>query len=254
MKSINQPLYIVPTALKYLYPGDHRLLLDAQMEEIETKLGLPATRRGADSPIEERLMQAVLLVLDDILGKYGCRTDSAQSFAQRIRTARLLILTHIAAYLDIRFDEQEVTELELAHQIYVRLYESRCYEEQLEWILDFERHHERHRLLNEYIHDLHRVVNFISFEKEPHVLDQDALVNSVSILTAEVLERNLRLPVHAKITFGRPIDIRTIYDGNRSHKAGSILALTSLLESELSQLLGISPRTFQGNVEIKQTH
>jgi 1-acyl-sn-glycerol-3-phosphate acyltransferase len=229
-------VYIVPVALRYSYPGATASDRRAVMLSIENSLNIT----GAELPISKRLLQAWEQVLKELLAKHGCRQENTDSFYERISAARATILRAIAAYVGYE-PEAGLEETELIHRLFLHLYETRWYEEQLEERLDFDRHHERYRLLTELLRDLHRVSCCIAIAEPScttHANDANDEINALLLLSDEVTgSKKCPFPVHLDIAFCDPIDVGTLYDGKSKQKLKSIMDVTDKIHIELKAQL-----------------
>ncbi|HEY9759524.1 MAG TPA: hypothetical protein V6C97_30480, partial [Oculatellaceae cyanobacterium] len=147
-----------------------------------------------------------------------------------------LIFTSLAAY--VHYEPVDgLNEVESAHQLYLRLYEARWTEEQMQHQLNHSIHHIRYQALNELIHDYHRAVNLISASQLAERSNLEDLVNLILAIRKEVgADQRSRTPVHLSIAFAKPILVNDFLKG-QTEGVDVPHELTSLLESSVKEEL-----------------
>jgi 1-acyl-sn-glycerol-3-phosphate acyltransferase len=235
-KKIDDDVSLVAVALRYTYPDVPLGQTLRTLIDLEVCLGIKPI---SDDTIGVRVSRLVDVILKSILDRYGHK-EFADTMKQCESTCTE-ILKQLALYVNYE-PPQGLDEIELAHRIYLRLYEARWFEEQLETNLNFIRHHERHLLLNQYIHDYHRLMNFMAIRKSgAYRSNLNDLITTLMTVKREVIpDQNWRLPITVKISFGKPITT-TARARNQQNKTDTIHELTSRLnhelETELSSLI-----------------
>jgi len=229
------PIYLVPVALRYTYPHISAKFLLESIACIESALNVTSVENQS---LQSRIKSASEAILKELLYKYDYQ-DLSGSLPERVAALRKIILEQLAAYVGV--DEiKGLDEIEAAHRLYVRLYQERWYEQQLEKSLNFEIHHARYQLLNELIHDYHRAMKFIAIGNsfsEMQQQNQDDLINLLMLIQREICpEKKWRMPVRLLISFGKPIGVQEPSSRQSSHGQEQ-WQLTAMLQDELQSEL-----------------
>jgi 1-acyl-sn-glycerol-3-phosphate acyltransferase len=232
------PVFLVPVALRYTYPNLSAKFLLESITSVESALDIKGDQNQSMQTRIEAVSEAILR---DLLYKYDCR-DVSGSLSERVATLRKIILDRLAAYVGID-NLHGLDEIDAAHRLYVKLYQQRWYEEQLEKCLNFETHHIRYQLLNELIRDYHRAMRFIaignSFEGMQQQ-NQDDLINLLMLIKRDICPaKKWRMPVHLLISFGDPINVQESLARHPHHGEAEQLLTTKLQEEMQSGLIAL---------------
>ncbi len=235
-EGLAQPVFILPIALKY----DHSIDLSRQLEritnEIEVALGIEP---DDEQSLPSRLTVAAEVVLETILGKYNGHGDFSLALGDRANLTRDTILKSIATYTRLPIPPK-ISQVELAHRLYLHLYELRWYEAKLERQLGFQCHHYRYQILSQMSRDLRFVINFFAIGEDAirENSGQEKLAHIAEILEKEIFSRqSIRSPIDVSIEVGQPIDVLKMYGENGWRKGPTIAAIDELVRSELTAML-----------------
>jgi hypothetical protein len=176
------------------------------------------------------------VILDELIAKHTGVQDK-QTRTESRAIARRRILLKLAAYVNYKPPEN-INEVELAHRVYLHLYEARWLEQCLEKSLNYAKHHDRYQLLNQFIHDCHRLVNFIAIDEVTTRHNMDDFIGTLLTIKREVSpEKRWRLPVHVLVSFGTPILVEENATETHPKKAELVQDLNSKLSRELEKQL-----------------
>jgi len=232
-KQENQPIYLVPVALRYTYPKVSLKQLMIELHSLEERMGLIPR---VDETLEQRATNMINVILDELIAKHTGVQDK-QTRTESRAIARRRILLKLAAYVNYKPPEN-INEVELAHRVYLHLYEARWLEQCLEKSLNYAKHHDRYQLLNQFIHDCHRLVNFIAIDEVTTRHNMDDFIGTLLTIKREVSpEKRWRLPVHVLVSFGTPILVEENATETHPKKAELVQDLNSKLSRELEKQL-----------------
>lgn len=233
-----ESVYILPVALRYHHLGDPASRLQMVMNDIESALGLESSPSAS---LGLRATRALKIVMNTLLCKYNIEVSDSLSLSEKINLMRDSVLRAIASYVGYDIPVN-ISQLELAHRLYVRIYELRWYERSLEQKFGSMYHTSRLEVLKEFAHDLRRVINFIAVSDCP--VDNDGapsedLVLFIELLESEVLSRHsLKGPLKVQIAVGNPIDVLEV-SKSRPKKSAVIKTVNRRIGEQLESLLDL---------------
>lgn len=225
-------VYLAPIAFRYSYPKVTAKFLLDNISSIEHVLQIDG---GTDLSLQHRISKALNVIIDTLYEKYNTQPPSLP-LSEKAHQLTQLIFTSLAAY--VHYEPVDgLNEVESAHQLYLRLYEARWTEEQLQHQLNRSIHHTRYQALNELIHDYHRAVNLISASQLAERSNVEDLVNLIMAVRKEVgADQHSRTPVHLSIAFAKPILVNDFLKG-QTEGVDVPHELTKLLESSVREEL-----------------
>jgi hypothetical protein len=232
----DEPVFILPLALKYVYRCDIHAVLDQAIGKLERELELPTNDQES---LYERIRHVGLSVLAGLEYEYNCKPADTCSLNERIAALRATILREVASSLQVELP-QGGTHLEWAHYLQSVVYDLRYGEdsegeEKIKYLSD-----ERAQQLRSLSRDLHRVVNFIAIY-EDYIRDpatQEKIAEVVGLFEQELFgSPSLKGPRSVLIDIGVPINIAELYPAYKRARASTVRNVVHILTMELSQML-----------------
>jgi len=228
------PVFLLPIALKYIYPEDIHQELESSLWKIENRLGIRSTH---SDPLYYRLR----VVSDNLLGslerEYGCPPPDGATINDRIELLKTFVLKRVASFLQIELPEKS-THLEWIRILRNQL-DDFVYADEEE-ISPYERnlHEQKVVQYKGFYRDLDRIVNFIAiydgYIRER--MSQERFIDVLDRFETEVFEHSLlRSPRTALIYVGHPINLLEHYGDYRRNKRETLQKVNQELAQQISQ-------------------
>ncbi len=232
----DEPVYLVPVAIKYTYPEDIRDELEHALYRLESYLDIAS---NLTDPLYMRLRKVAERILAVIEEEYGQRPDPSSSINERIDSLREQILRNMADSLKLTLPEKD-SQLDwvrllrntLDDYIYAEAEDSSPYQRKI--------HSQKAAKIKSFYGDLDRVVNFIA------IYDGYLAEHMTQERFSDVLTR-LELEVFGKaepragrlvlLKVGEPIDLALDYEKYKQKKRQTIEAVNVAMESQIEGML-----------------
>lgn len=236
-----EPIYIVPVALKYTYKNDLTPLLTKLIDQIEAKLGLD---NKSEASLYKRTRKASEMVLTTLEGEYDLKPATDADLNTRIKDLKAHILKTMAEVLHVslpasgsQLDWVRVLRNTLDDYIYVDEESLPPYQKKI--------HEEKAEKIKAFYRDLDRVVRFIAiydgYLNPP--ITQERLVNVLELIEAEITgDTTIKGPRLVLITIGQPINLLDYYADYKKSKKAVIEKLRSEMSEQLFNMLSESDK------------
>lgn len=234
-----EPLVILPIALKYTYRKNITPALDACITRLEAKLGLA---HPAGETLYQRTRHAALKVLESLERQYGCKIAADASVSDRMTQVKERSLRSMADVLDVELPPVKNTYLDWVRVlrnamddfIYADTKEMSEYERKL--------HEERRAQIKQFYRDLDRIVGFIAlydgYLSPPAT--QERIANVVEMLEAEVFgEKSVKGPRLVTVEVGKPIDLLAMFPDYKKSKRATLEQATAQLSAQIHGMLDV---------------
>jgi 1-acyl-sn-glycerol-3-phosphate acyltransferase len=222
----NEPVFIMPVALKYTYKRDITDHLEWCMLRIEKRLNI---NDHTETSLYKRVRRAAGVVLKALERQYNCKVPEDASLNDRMQCVKTQALQTIAEVLDVELpakgshlDWVRVLRNTMDDMIYVHENGMSPYEKRV--------HEEKTVKLKNYYRDLDRVVSFIAIYEGylTPPATQERVANVVELLEAEVFgEISNKGPRLILVDIGKPINLLDLYAEYKKNKR-SVLDKVSL--------------------------
>ncbi len=232
-----EPVFILPLAMKFTYPGDIRENLDKALYRIEERLGLESKARD---PLYKRLSAVSGSILATLEREYNFKPAGDASVNERIAGLRLAILKNIASYLQIGLPAG-LSQLE-----YVRILRNalddyvynNVEEEGTAYLKKL--HNEKTAKIKGFYRDLDRVLTFIAIYDgylRDH-LTQERFAEVVDRFEMEVFgKRSIKGARLVYLDLGRPVDLLPMYADYKCNRKTAIQHATDNISEQISTML-----------------
>lgn len=233
----NEPVYIIPVALKYTYAGDVRISMMKTLNLLEAETGITP---GAGDSLYTRLRHVAVQLLITLEAEYGVKPSDDQTVDQRINNLRNYILQSAAQQLHITLPEGEpqLSQVRILHNaiddfVYSDDQPKSDYQKKI--------HEQKVAMVRGLYKDLDRVVNFIviyeNYFRERNT--QERFSDMLERLESEIIGGDPSIKgervVYANV--GEPIDMTALYPEYKTAKKKVLQAVTSNLETQLTTML-----------------
>lgn len=232
-----EPVYIIPIALKYTYRNNIVKELDEAISRLEQRLSIPG-------PHEESLYQRVrvcaMKVLEALERQYNVKPAPNAVLNDRMTAVKEAALRNLAEVLDVELPPLKSSYLDwvrvlrnaMDDYIYGDTKDLSEYEKQI--------HAERTEKIRGWYRDLDRVVNFIAiydgYLAPPAT--QERIANVVEMLEGEVFgEKKVKGPRLVTIEVGEPINLLDRYAEYKQAKKAVVESVTAELNSQIHGML-----------------
>lgn len=233
----DEPLYILPIALKYTYKKNILPQLDWTITKLEKRLGLHA---GDEESLYQRVRVCAMKVLEALEHQYGLKPTPTATLNERMIAVKEGSLRSLAEVLDVELPPLKSSYLDwvrilrntMDDYIYGDTKDLSPYERQI--------HEERAAKIRAYYRDLDRIVGFIAiydgYLSPPAT--QERIANVVEMLEQEVFgEKTVKGPRLVTIDVGQPINLRERYDEYKKSKKPVIESVTGELSRQIHGML-----------------
>lgn len=227
-----EPLYILPVAIKYTYKNDLTQILNKTISKIESKIGIDNSNEAS---LYKRVRAASDVVLKTLEEEYGYKAAPDAELNHRMKELKAHILKKIADLLainlpatdnlldQVRIIRNHIDDFLYSDENHLPPYQKKIHEEKADKIRAF-------------YHDLDRVVSFVAIYEgylSPPI-SQERMVNVIELLENEVFGgTNIKGPRLVLLTIGNPINLLEHYAEYKKNKK----ALVEKLRAEMSQQL-----------------
>jgi len=231
-----EPVFLLPLAIKYTYRGDVRAQLDKSLSALEEELKIERSDGPSLYPRLRRVAEQVLVTLEH---QYGFKPGPDASLNQRIVELRSFILENIANYLqtELPADQSQLDWIRILRNclddfIYgdesqLSEYEKKVHDEKTEKIRGFYR-------------DLDRIVNFISIY-DGYLKDrmtQERFADVVARLETEVFGKTEpKGPRLVRVDIGKPVNLLDLYPSYKSSKRATVHKVNEDLAAQISSMI-----------------
>ncbi len=232
-----EPVFIIPVALKYTYAGDVRASMMKTLKLLEDETGITP---GANDSLYTRLRHVAVQLLITLEKEYGVKPAAEETIDQRINNLRSYILHNAAQLLHITLPEGEsqLSQVRVLHNamddfVYADDQPKSDYQKKI--------HEQKASMVRGLYKDLDRVVNFIviyeNYFRERNT--QERFSDMLERLEGEIIGGDPTIKgervVYANV--GEPIDMTALYPEYKSAKRKVLQTVTSNLETQLSTML-----------------
>jgi 1-acyl-sn-glycerol-3-phosphate acyltransferase len=231
-----EPLFIMPVAIKYTYKNDLTPILGEQIDRIEAKLGL---NNSKEPSLYKRTRAASEVILKTLEAEYDLKASADADMNSRIMGLKSHILKTMADVLHVNLpagsshlDCVRILRNTLDDFIYAVEEELPPYQKKI--------HEEKADKIKAFYHDLDRVVRFIAnydgYLAPP--INQERLVSVLELIEAEIFgEARIKGPRRILITVGQPINLLDHYADYKKNKKPVIESLRSRMSEQLFTML-----------------
>lgn len=232
-----EPMYIVPVAIKYTYKTDLKAHLADLLDKIEYKLGL---NNHAEPSLYKRVRMAAEVVLSTLEAEYNVKAEPGADLNTRITALKTKILDTIAEFLDIKLSPSG------SHLDWVRVLRNAMdeiiYADAVENLPPYQKkiHDEKSEKIRGFYKDLDRVVTFIAiydgYLTPPAT--QERMVNVLELIEAEVFgQPKIKGPRLVYLKVGDPINLLELYAEYKKTKKPVIERVSNNINNQLSTML-----------------
>ncbi|MDR3615987.1 MAG: 1-acyl-sn-glycerol-3-phosphate acyltransferase [Candidatus Obscuribacterales bacterium] len=230
-------IFILPMALKYIFPYDISGALRKSLEKLEAKVGL---KPAAEAALQPRLMAVCERLLTTLEKEYELKVRDDATMNDRVKVLRLHILQSVASKLKVELppDGKELEYVRILRNkvddfIYQDDKNSSSYERSV--------HEEKQNSYRAYYRDIGRVINFVAIYAgyvSEH-MTQERFSDVIERLEVEILggEPSIKGPREVLIDIGQPIDLSQYYDDYKTHKKETITKVTEEVAAQISAML-----------------
>jgi 1-acyl-sn-glycerol-3-phosphate acyltransferase len=235
--SPDEPLYILPVALKYTYRKNISAQLEKTIERLERELGVDSQ---GETSLYQRVRACAMKVLGTLEQQYNCKPAPDATLNDRMIAVKEAALKSLAEVLDVDLPPLKSTYLDWV-RILRNVMDDYIYGDTKD-MSDYERkiHDEREGKIRGYYRDLDRVVGFIAlydgYLSPPAT--QERIANVVEMLEGEVFgEKSVKGPRLVTIQIGQPINLNERYDEYKKSKKTVVEAITGDLSKQIHGML-----------------
>jgi hypothetical protein len=238
----DDPLYILPVALKYYYIEDITAEIEASLQRLATFTG--AAIEPSDD-IYTRLRKVGQSMLYSLEREYRITPGPTETedLTRRLDAVKEAILVRVAAAAGVALPKGETLPERMRNLIHV--IETVTREEPLDKTpYDTELRRHQQKRARPLLHDLHRLANWIA------VYDGYVKANPTPERLADTLirlerecfgEERFRGRRRCRIRLGEPLDLRSIWPAYEKSRRGELVRVTREIESRVAALLEASP-------------
>lgn len=233
----DEPIYIIPLALKYTFSKDISPSLRRTMSTLEAELKLPQNHAA---PLYDRLLALSEKLLSSLEDEYNIHAAKGATMNERIATLRTGILAKLSAFLEVDLpkngrplDAVRLLRNAIDDFIYEDAKENSDYHKKVR--------EEKEKTFKTFYKDLDRVVNFICIY-EGYVKDkmsQERYADVLDRLETEVIGGfpSFKGPRLIYIDVADAIDLRDYMDSYKGSKKATIAKVTEDVFARMSFML-----------------
>ncbi len=238
----DEPLYILPVAIKYTYKKDLSTSISGLVTQIEIKLGI---QDGNKEPsLYKRVRNCSDVVLKTLEEEYDYKAPADADLNARISNLKAHILKTMADVLHVNLpaggshlDWVRVLRNTLDDHIYAEEETLPPYQKKI--------HDEKSGKIKSFYRDLDRVVRFIAiydgYLSPP--ITQERMINVLELIETEVFgESKIKGPRLVLITVGTPINLLDHYAEYKKSKKAVIEKLRSEMSEQLFGMLSAADK------------
>lgn len=235
----DEPVYVLPIALKYNYRKNILAALDHSITALEKHLGIHSHH---DDSLYQRTRNAALKVLEALERQYGCKLGIDAPLNDRMTEVKERSLRSMAKVLEIDLPPLKNTYLDWV-RILRNTMDDFIYGDTKQ-MSDYERkmHDERTAQIKQYYRDLDRIVGFIAiydgYLAPPAT--QERIANVVEMLEGEVFgEKTIKGPRRVTVEVGEPINLLELYSEYKKNKRAVLEQATGELSRQIHGMLDV---------------
>lgn len=232
-----EPIYIVPVAIKYTYKTDLTTHLSDLLDKIEEKLGI---KNEAEPSLYKRVRAAAEVVLHTLEEEYNVKAEPGADLNSRMTTLKSKILETVAEFLDIKLPATG------SHLDWVRILRNAMddiiYAEDVDNLPPYQRkiHEEKSEKIRGFYKDLDRVVTFVAiydgYLTPPAT--QERMVNVLELIETEVFgQARIKGPRMVYMKVGEPINLLELYAEYKKTKKPVIEKVSHDINLQLNTML-----------------
>ncbi|HEY9792461.1 MAG TPA: lysophospholipid acyltransferase family protein [Candidatus Obscuribacterales bacterium] len=232
-----EPVYVLPIALKYTYRTNITKALDHSITLLEKHLGIHAKHEDS---MYQRTRNAALKVLEALERQYGCKVAENAALNDRMTEVKERSLRSMAKVLDLELPPIKNTYLDWV-RILRNAMDDFIFNDTTQ-LSDYERkvHEERTAQIKKFYRDLDRIVGFIAiydgYLNPPAT--QERIANVVEMLEGEVFgEKTIKGPRLVTAEVGEPINLLDVYAEYKKSKRAVLEKATSELSKQIHGML-----------------
>lgn len=233
----DEPVYVLPIALKYTYRTNILRELDWTTTKLEKRLGI----NGHDEEsLYLRVRGAALKVLEALEHQYDCKIAADMTLNQRMIQVKEGALRSLGKVLSVELPPVKTSYLDwvrilrnnMDDVIYGDTHELSAYARKM--------HEEKAAKVRGYYRDLDRIVGFMAiydgYLSPPAT--QERIANVVEMLEGEVFgEKSVKGPRLVTIDVGNPINLLTHYPDYKKAKRAVLETVTTDLSRQIHGML-----------------
>ncbi len=232
----NEPVYILPIALKYTFPHNITNILIDRINKIEKHLGIKC---GDNISLYQRVRNAGIKVVRVLEDGYNIKAKPDDSLNERLNGLRAAVLRKMADILGVELpnsgshlDCVRLLRNKLDDFIYGDINELSGYEKEI--------HEKKTERMRDFYRDLDRIVTYIAiYDGYLHPpTTQERLVNVIELLETEIFnkisDKGKRLIL---LDIGKPINLLEIYPEYKKNKRALLTSATQDMTDQLHNML-----------------
>jgi len=231
-----EPLYILPVAIKYTYKNDLTSVLEDLIEKVETKLGI---KNSGETSLYKRVRAASEVILKTLEEEYDLKSSAEADLNSRIMGLKSHILKTMADVMHVslpatgsHLDCVRVLRNTLDDFIYADEEELPPYQKKI--------HEEKAEKIKAFYRDLDRVVRFIAiydgYLSPP--ITQERMISVLELIETEIFgEAKIKGPRRVLITVGKPLNLLDHFAEYKKNKKAVIENLRSDMSEQLFAML-----------------
>lgn len=234
------PVLILPAAIKYTYRSDIRDALRDSLTALEERLAIDTTASGSlCETLYERLRIIAIAILSTLEREYDRKPEPGAPINDRLSKLRNGVLANIAGYLQVELPSGQST---LAHvRILRNALDEQIYDED-DNASPYQRmlHDEHSSKIKGFYRDLDRVVNFIAIYEGylQERMTAERFAEIVERFETEVFGKNsIKGPRLVFLQVGEPIDLLDYFQAYKSTKKTAIQKVTDELSQRMSSMI-----------------
>jgi 1-acyl-sn-glycerol-3-phosphate acyltransferase len=233
----DEPVYVLPIALKYTYRDNISNALDHAITRLEKHLGIHAHH---DDSLHERTRNCALKVLEALERQYECKVTKDATLTDRMTEVKERSLRAMAKVLNVELPPIKNTYLDWV-RILRNAMDDFIYSDTKQ-LSDYERkvHDERTSQIKRFYRDLDRIVGFIAiydgYLNPPAT--QERISNVVEVLEGEVFgDKPVKAPRLVTVEVGEPINLLEMYPEYKKSKRAVLEKATADLSGQIHGML-----------------
>lgn len=231
-----EPVFLLPVAIKYTYRSDIREELRQALARLEARLGVTDVKT---SSLYERLHAVALAVLSALEVEYEHKASIGSSTNDRLAHLRQYVLNNIATNLQVQLPTGQsplayvrILRNTLDDYIYDHTEEPSAYQKQL--------HEQQTAKIRQFYRDLDRVVNFIAIYEGylQERMSQERFAEIVDRFETEVFgNATIKGPRLVCVKIGEPLALLDYWEAYKSGKKTTIQKVTDELGQRIYSML-----------------
>ena len=232
-----EPIYVVPIAIKYTYKSDLTRHLAELLDKIEAKIGL---NNHSEPSLYKRVRAASEVVLKTLESEYNLKPGEGADLNTRMNGLKTRILENIGEFLDVTLPSSG------SHLDWVRVLRNTMddfiYAEDADQLPPYQKkiHDEKSEKIRGFYRDLDRVVTFIAiydgYLTPPAT--QERMVNVLELMESEIFgQSKIKGPRIVYMSVGEPINLLELYPDYKKAKKSVIEKVSQNIDGQLASML-----------------